>query len=108
MTTTPTSNTANGDPIQVNLSYDGSNNLVETLTDLTTSATWQQHYSVGSLAATVGGKTAYLGFTGADGAGDFDADDQQFLDRHFRWHECAADHHARDHPQRRDARSDGR
>ena len=67
MTTNPTSNTANGDPIQVNLSYDGSNNLVETLTDLTTSATWSNTYSVGSLAATVGGKTAYLGFTGADG-----------------------------------------
>ncbi|MGO9112170.1 MAG: autotransporter-associated beta strand repeat-containing protein, partial [Thermoguttaceae bacterium] len=61
-------NVASGDPIQVNLSYDGSNYLVETLTDESNTAlTFSTTYSVGSLAATVGGNTAYLGFTGGDG-----------------------------------------
>jgi autotransporter-associated beta strand protein len=56
-----------GHPIQVNLSYDGSNLLVETLTDLTTSNTYSTTFTVGSLAGTVSGSFAYVGFTGADG-----------------------------------------
>ena len=58
---------SSGDPIQVNLAYDGSNNLVETLTDLTTSATWSTTYAAGSLAATTGGATALIGFGGGTG-----------------------------------------
>ena len=60
-------NLVSGDPIQVTLGYDGSNNLVETLTDLTTSATYSTSYAVGSLAATVSGSSAYVGFSGATG-----------------------------------------
>ena len=58
---------SNGDPIQVTLNYDGSNNLVETLTDTLTSASWTHTYAVGSLVTTVEGGTAYVGFTGAAG-----------------------------------------
>jgi fibronectin-binding autotransporter adhesin len=60
-------NLASGDPIQVTLGYDGSNLLVETLTDLTNSNTFSTTYAVGSLAATVSGNSAYVGFTGATG-----------------------------------------
>jgi autotransporter-associated beta strand protein len=59
-------NLASGDPIQVALSYDGAN-LVETLTDQTTGATFTTTYADVNLAAQVGGDTAYLGFTGGSG-----------------------------------------
>ena len=55
-----------GDPIQVNLAYDGST-LSEQLTDLTTGGTWRNDYSGIDLAAATGGATAYVGFTGGDG-----------------------------------------
>ncbi|MGA2498791.1 MAG: autotransporter-associated beta strand repeat-containing protein, partial [Tepidisphaeraceae bacterium] len=60
-------NVASGDPIKVQVGYDGSNILTETLTDLTTSATYTTSYTVGSLASQVGANTAYIGFTGASG-----------------------------------------
>ncbi len=60
-------NLTSGDPIQVTLNYDGSNLLVETLMDLSTSAAYSTTYTVGSLAATVSGSSAYVGFTGGDG-----------------------------------------
>jgi autotransporter-associated beta strand protein len=60
-------NLASGDPIEVTLSYDGSNMLVETLTDLTNSNTFSTSYTVGSLATIVSGSTAYAGFSGATG-----------------------------------------
>jgi fibronectin-binding autotransporter adhesin len=56
-----------GDPIQVTLAYDGRNMLTETLTDLTTTGTWSNTYTVGNLASTVGGGAAYIGFSGATG-----------------------------------------
>jgi fibronectin-binding autotransporter adhesin len=65
-TTTPV-NLASGDAIQVTLAYDGSNLLVETLMDLMNSNTYSTTYTVGSLAATVNGNSAYVGFTGGDG-----------------------------------------
>ncbi len=65
----PTGNVdlASGDPIQVSLVYDGSNYLVESLKDLTTSSTYSTTYTVGSLATVTGGSMAYVGFTGATG-----------------------------------------
>ena len=60
-------NLASKDPIQVSLTYDGSNFLVESLKDLSTSATFSTTFNVGSLASVVGGSTAYAGFTGATG-----------------------------------------
>jgi autotransporter-associated beta strand protein len=65
--TAPVSLNANTDPIQVNLSYDGSNNLTETLTDLTLNTTYSASYAIGDLTTLVGGNTALLGFSGADG-----------------------------------------
>jgi autotransporter-associated beta strand protein len=67
VSTTATVNPASGDPIQVNLAYDGSNYLTETMTDLTTGGKYSTIYTVGSLASTTGGTTAYVGFTGGDG-----------------------------------------
>ena len=55
-----------GDPIEVNLAYDGST-LTEQLTDLSTGATWSTSYTSVDLAAITGGSTAYLGFTGGTG-----------------------------------------
>ncbi|MFI5378146.1 MAG: beta strand repeat-containing protein [Tepidisphaerales bacterium] len=60
-------NVASGDPIQVNVTYDGNNILTEQLTDLTTLSTFSTSYVVGSLASQVGGNTAWVGFTGASG-----------------------------------------
>jgi len=65
--TTPV-NLASGDPILVSLNYDGSQYLIETLTDLTTSSTWSTTYTVGSLSATTGGTSAYVGFTAGTGS----------------------------------------
>jgi autotransporter-associated beta strand protein len=61
-------NLDSGHPIQVSLIYDGSNFLVETLTDTTSaSLTYSTTYSVGNLATTLGSNTAYVGFTGSCG-----------------------------------------
>ena len=56
-----------GDAIAVLLSYDGTT-LTETLTDLSTSQTYQTSY-VENLASALGGNTAYIGFTGGTGGG---------------------------------------
>jgi autotransporter-associated beta strand protein len=68
-TSTSPVNLAGGDPIQVTLSYDGSN-LVENLTDQTTSQTYSKTYAGVNLPAATGGTSAYVGFTGATG-GEF-------------------------------------
>jgi hypothetical protein len=60
-------NVASGDPIQVLLSYNGSV-LSETLTDLTTSASFSTSYTT-DLASILGSGTALVGFTGGTGAG---------------------------------------
>ena len=60
-------NLAGGDPINVRLSYDGSNLLVETLTDASNGNTYSHTFTVGSLATTTGGNTAYVGFAGGTG-----------------------------------------
>ncbi len=65
-TSTGPVNLANGDPIQVNLSYAGSN-LVETLKDLSNSSSWSTTYTNINLAAVTGGSAAYVGLTGAAG-----------------------------------------
>ena len=54
-----------GDPIGVDLFYNGTT-LRETLTDLTTAASFQISYTV-NIPAIVGGTTAYIGFTGGTG-----------------------------------------
>ncbi len=56
-----------GNPIQVTVSYDGSNLLVETLFDPFSTNSYSATYSVGSLAATLGGSSAFVGFSGATG-----------------------------------------
>ncbi|MFI5377919.1 MAG: beta strand repeat-containing protein, partial [Tepidisphaerales bacterium] len=65
--TTGSVNLASGNPIQVQLSYDGSNVLTETLTDQTTLATYTTSYVTGSLATQVGGSPAWVGFSGGSG-----------------------------------------
>ena len=54
-----------GDPIHAHITYDGTT-LTETLTDTKTNATVTEQYPV-NIPATVGGNTAYVGFTGATG-----------------------------------------
>jgi hypothetical protein len=49
----------------VHMTYDGSN-LVMTITDATTNGTFTWSWPI-NIPATVGGNTAYLGFTAADG-----------------------------------------
>ncbi len=49
------------------MSYDGSSNLTEQLTDLDTAAAWNQTYTGVNLAQIVGGNSLYVGFTGSDG-----------------------------------------
>jgi hypothetical protein len=66
MSTSPV-DLASGDPILVNLSYNGTT-LTERLTDTVTSATFSTSYSV-NLASVLGGSTALVGFTGSTGAG---------------------------------------
>jgi autotransporter-associated beta strand protein len=56
-----------GDPINVSLSYDGSNTLAVAMTDATLSESYSASYPIGNLASLVGGNTAYLGFSGATG-----------------------------------------
>jgi autotransporter-associated beta strand protein len=60
-------NLASGNPIQVNLTYDGSNFMVVQLTDTVTGANLATTYTTGNLATITGGSTAYMGFTGATG-----------------------------------------
>ena len=54
-----------GDVLNVHMSYDGSN-LVMTITDTTTNGTFTQSWPI-NIAATVGGNTAFVGFTGGTG-----------------------------------------
>ena len=62
-------NLDSGDPISVLVAYNGTTNvLAETLTDLTTSATFSTSYT-SDLASVLGAGTAYVGFTGGTGAG---------------------------------------
>ena len=56
-----------GHPINVNLSYDGTT-LTETLTDSTIPANTSTFTYATNLANVLGAGTAYVGFTGADGA----------------------------------------
>ena len=54
-----------GDIMQCSLHYDGTN-LLETVTDTMTMATFSHSYAI-DIPGTVGGSTAYIGFTGATG-----------------------------------------
>lgn len=58
---------ASGNPIQVSLSYDGTNILSLTLTETNTSKVYTTTYEVGNLATVTGGSTAFIGFTGGTG-----------------------------------------
>jgi fibronectin type 3 domain-containing protein len=54
-------------PLQITLSYDGTQNLLtETVLDMVTRALFTTTYTV-NIAQTVGGATAYVGFTGGTG-----------------------------------------
>ena len=53
------------DVFNVQISYDGTN-LTMTITDTTTNATFTQAWPI-NIPATVGGNTAYVGFTGGTG-----------------------------------------
>jgi autotransporter-associated beta strand protein len=64
--TSPVSPTT-GDQIRVNLSYDGSNSMTTTWTDLSSGSAFTSSFAVGDLATILGGTSAYLGFTGAAG-----------------------------------------
>ncbi len=55
----------NGHPLLVTLTYDGTN-LVETVKDTISNATFTHTYAV-NITGTVGGTSAYLGFTGGTG-----------------------------------------
>jgi autotransporter-associated beta strand protein len=55
-----------GNPVQMTLTYDGSNMISTTWKDLTNSNTWSTSYAIGGLTDTVG-SSAYIGFTGATG-----------------------------------------
>jgi autotransporter-associated beta strand protein len=58
---------SNGDPIKAVVTYDGSANVTEQLTDLTTSGTYGQTFVLGSLPQLLGGNSFFVGFTGGDG-----------------------------------------
>jgi hypothetical protein len=58
-----------GDSIFAQIAYNGTN-LVLTLTDTATFATWSHSFTI-NIPETVGGSTAYIGFTG--GTGEYDA-----------------------------------
>jgi hypothetical protein len=64
-------NLQSGDPMRATLSYDGKI-LTVTITDTLTQASATQTYPI-DIPGTVGGQTAYVGFTGADGAAVSDA-----------------------------------
>ncbi len=54
-----------GDPVNIHMTYDGSN-LNMTATDLVTYGTFTQSWQI-NIPTTVGGTTAYIGFTGSSG-----------------------------------------
>src|SRR5665213_2150176 len=54
-----------GDPLQVTLTYDGTN-LQETIFDTVTGASFSHGYAI-NIPATLGANTAFIGFTGATG-----------------------------------------
>lgn len=54
-----------GNPIAAHITYDGTN-LHLTLTDTITLASWSHSFAI-NIPATVGGNTAYIGFTGGTG-----------------------------------------
>ncbi len=58
-------NLHSGDPFAAHITYDGTD-LTLTLTDSSTLGTWSYAWPV-NIPATVGGTTAYVGFTGATG-----------------------------------------
>jgi autotransporter-associated beta strand protein len=61
-------NLTSGDPIQIMLAYDPvAHQLTENALDLTTNATSSITYSNVNLATTLGGTSAFVGFTGATG-----------------------------------------
>jgi hypothetical protein len=57
------------DILKAHMTYDGVN-LVMTLTDTVTQATWSHSWPI-DIPGTVGGDTAWVGFTGATGGGAF-------------------------------------
>jgi len=58
---------SDGHPIRVVLTYDGSSDLTEKLTDLDTLANWTKTYGGVDLAQIIGGNSLHVGFTGGDG-----------------------------------------
>jgi hypothetical protein len=54
-----------GNPLNVNLTYNG-NTLAMTITDTKTNASFSKSWTI-DIPTTVGGNTAYVGFTGATG-----------------------------------------
>jgi hypothetical protein len=61
-------NLASGHPIRVDVVYDDvALTFVETLTDLTTAATYTHTFNVPALSNLIGGDLAYVGFTGGTG-----------------------------------------
>lgn len=63
---TPPVNVASGNPIQVNVAYANGTASV-TLRDTSLGGVFQASLAVGDLPTIVGGQTAWVGFTGADG-----------------------------------------
>jgi hypothetical protein len=63
--TTTGINLHSGDVFHVHITYDGTN-LVMTITDTSTNATFTQTWPI-NIPNTIGGTTAYVGFTGGDG-----------------------------------------
>ncbi len=59
-------NLLSGDIFQVQMSYNGTN-LAMTITDTTTGGTFSTTFTNINIPATVGGNTAYIGFTGSTG-----------------------------------------
>ncbi len=59
-------NLHSGDTFQVQMSYNGTN-LAMTITDTTTGGTFSTTFTNINIPATVGGNTAYVGFTGSTG-----------------------------------------
>jgi Legume lectin domain/Chitobiase/beta-hexosaminidase C-terminal domain/Bacterial lectin len=58
-------NLHSGDPFAAHITYDGTN-LTLTLTDSSTQGTWSYSWPI-NIPSTVGGNTAYVGFTGGTG-----------------------------------------
>jgi len=57
-------NLHSGDTFEAHITYDGTN-LALTITDTSTLATWSHTWAI-NIPATVGGTTAYVGFTGGN------------------------------------------